>query len=811
MISRQARWALGGLLIASAFSLGLTKIQDTDAWTHLALGRAIVEAGGFPANEQFVVPSLGLPYYNAEWLFGVMLYLTYLAAGVAGVVLLKATLIGLAFLILFEDSLLPRDPPSHRALGLALAASALFPFVLAVRHRFVERPDLVLMVFLAFTIYALDAYLVAGRRFLYLLPLLQVLWVNMHPSIILAAVPFVAVLLAGGLQHLLRAWRGFELPGTPSARQLRVVAAVFVGVMLASLANPYGIDTFFAPFRLASSAWLMDEIVELQAPRWQEHALPFVVTGLLALGFAATAKRFSLRSLLLVAPFVYLGLSARRFMFLLAVVSAPILVRHLRWLASHLGAARAERLALPAALVAVVGITAGTGLTLARVEPFIEVNQVPGLGIHYEPLPEDALRYLDRQHLEGRVFNAFQWGGYIVWRDFPRRMPIVDGRGYLPVGLLDELQAARTLATRLESLQRRYGFDVAVLPYPRDSGLLRDETPDVDLGLTSPDWALVYWDDVAMVYVRRTEALAGLIERDEYREVKPANGALALRPMLADRHRLDGVEEELRRNIAQTGSSMALTLLGFVYNEVGSYDRAVEVLRRVRESSAPGLGLRFAYHALGFAHERLGHTDQAIAYYERAARLGDDPMIQYNLGTAYTKLGNVRQAIRHLERALELDRRLAPVYPALIAAYRSVGKTERAQELEAAYPSVLAYGQAEEHFRRGLRLYLERRHMEAIAEFKASIRVNPRSAGTRSNLGYVYFDLGLLDRAFAEHKAALDIDERFANAHYGLALIYLKTGERTRARGHLQEYLRLEPAGYWSRRAREEVNRLGGN
>lgn len=807
MTSRVAGWTLGGLLVASALALATVRVQDTDAWTHLALGRQIVEGRGFPSHEQFDFPSLEMPYYAPEWLFEVVLFLTWVAAGFPGVVLLKATIVGLAFFVLLRHALLPRGAPPHRALGAVVAVAVLFPFGLMLRHRFVERPDLVLMVFLGFTVYALDAYVWEGKRYLYLLPALQIVWVNMHPSIVAGVVPFLAVLVGGQLQGIVRARWGVEVPGTPTARQLRVVLVVFVLVLLASLLNPYGVEPFVTPFRLATSPWLRHEIVELQPPRWHEYGAPFVVVALLALAFLATVRHLSLISVLLVTPFVYLALSARRFVVVLAVVSAPLLARYGRALATRLGGSWLPRSALPAGLVVALAVVTVTGLTFARVEPFVDPDQVPGLGVNEAPLPEGALRYLDRVGLGGRVFNTFHWGGYIVWRDFPRRAPFVDGRGYLPAGLLDEMLAARGAPSRLARLQQRYGFDVAVLDYPRDWSPMRDDTPNIDFGLTSPDWALVYWDDVALVYVRRTAALAALIDHDEYRAVKPANGPLALRQRLGDAERLAAVERELARNLAETGSSIALTLGGFVQNEIGAHRKAIELLSRVPEFP-PSPYLATAYRGLAFAHARLGETDPAIAYYRKALRFDEDPLVFYSLGVALARTGRDREAVRALERALELDRRVAPVYPALIAAYRRVGDLARAQRLEAEYPAVLAYGQAEEHFRKGLRLYFERRYAEAIAEFRTSIEVNPRSPHARSNLGWVYFDLGLLDQALAEQKAALDVDPAFANAHYGLGLIHRRRGEPARARAHFEEYLRLEPSGYWSRRASEEISSL---
>ena len=72
---------LSGLVLAAAFALGWTKTDDTDAWFHLALGREIVHQGGFPAHEPLSYPTLGLPFYDSEWLFDVLLYLAHLAGG----------------------------------------------------------------------------------------------------------------------------------------------------------------------------------------------------------------------------------------------------------------------------------------------------------------------------------------------------------------------------------------------------------------------------------------------------------------------------------------------------------------------------------------------------------------------------------------------------------------------------------------------------------------------------------------------------------------------------------------------------------
>jgi tetratricopeptide (TPR) repeat protein len=410
--------------------------------------------------------------------------------------------------------------------------------------------------------------------------------------------------------------------------------------------------------------------------------------------------------------------------------------------------------------------------------------------------------------VDGKVFNKFAWGGYIVWRDYPRRVPVVDGRGYVPPGVLDEAEAARTDASLLDRLVARYGFDVAIVDFPRGTLVFGLEVPDWDLGLTSPDWALVYWDDLSLVYLRRTEALARIIEREEYRHVKPANGPLDFQRKLSDRRRIAPIEAELRRNIADTQSSLGSMLLGILYIKVASYEKAVESLSRVRDFPL-GSHLHNAYLGLAQAYEGLGDAEQAVEYYKKVVRLTDSPDVLVSVGAGFERIGNDREAVRYLERALEREPHLAQAYPPLIRAYRRLGRTDRLEALEATYRGMSAMTRANNHFRRGVKLYMEGKLLEARAAFEASLGFNPRNAVALSNLGYISYDLGQLDEAFVEQQRALAVDPSYANAHYGLALIYRDHDEYAKARAHFEEYLRLEPRGYWSRKAREALTHLG--
>src|SRR4029450_9485941 len=129
--------------------------------------------------------------------------------------------------------------------------------------------------------------------------------------------------------------------------------------------------------------------------------------------------------------------------FLLELVGGPILARNLASLVARVPGRLGSRLVFGGAAAA-AGLAVLTVVTTAAgVGPPAGTRTGAGGGGHTRGAPEGSLRYVDARGVEGRLFNAFHFGGYIEWRDFPRRAPIVDGRGHADGGLLEESHFAR--------------------------------------------------------------------------------------------------------------------------------------------------------------------------------------------------------------------------------------------------------------------------------------------------------------------------------------------------------------------------------
>jgi len=453
------------------------------------------------------------------------------------------------------------------------------------------------------------------------------------------------------------------------------------------------------------------------------------------------------------------------------------------------------------AVAVVVVSTLASGLAIAQVRPLADGRKSAGLDVDARFVPEGALRYLDGIGMTGRLFNAFHFGGYIAWRDFPKRAAIVDGRMYLPAGLAEEIHFARAYPDHLARLQSAYGFEAAVMDYPLYSGEGLDSlAPDADWGLASPDWALVYWDDYALVYLKRASRWDAVIVRDEYRFVHPANGLPAFWRSLADKARLPAIHAELDRNVAQTGSARARTLLGFALLQEGKPDAALDVLATVRDFERRLDVLQ----GEALAWQQKGDKARAIETYERAVATQEDALTLYGLGAALMDAGRPQEAIHPLQRARERNPALLPVYALLVEAYRRTGDTQREGEIAQAGAVAMKRAQAMERARNGLGLNRAGRLPEAIAELEAATALDPDNARIKSDLGFLYLYAGRTEDAVRQQRAALALEPRLAQAHYGLGLALEKSGDGAGAHRELAEYARLEPRSYLAWRLREE-------
>lgn len=784
------------LFIISVFLLSLCKIEDTDTWTHLSFGRLILEEKSLPSTEPFVYPSVGKSAEYFSWFFGVLFYAAFALFQEYGVIFLKAMIITGVFFILLKDSLRP-----HKNFGVAVLILTFI--VIGTRYRFVERPDILMMAFLSFTVFSLNAYWYdCNKKFMYFLPLIHLVWANTHPSIILMVVPFLSFIGGGLLEHGINRKKPIFY-NTPALLQIRFIAVIFLISFACSLINPYFIREYTAGLSVLGGEWWTQEVVELSRPTWETAPIVFILSGCLLVSFLLNIKNISLVNLFLVIPFLILSFSALRFIFLLCILSGPMLVRNISSFLESVSWRKIFSSRIMTGLTA-LWVIGYVPLTLTKtINPYGEWGKNFGLGVEYSVFPEGALQFMDQQGITGKILNVFHWGGYITWRDFPERKVFVDGRGNLDKDLLEKMIQAREAPSVLDDLEKKYGFDSVLVDYPL-------KTIDFDLrdqAFSHPQWALIYWDDLSLVYVKRGGPYDDCIQQYEYRFIKPANGLQSIRGALRDPAISVLLFQEIKRNIEIAGSSKGYAFLGFAYNELGLYSEAIESFSHVRDVYLSSQ-IVHAYFGIARAYEAQSRYHDAVKYYKKALTLDNDPAILYSLGKVYNTMGDKQKALLYLEKALTENMSLPAVYPLLFTLYQEIGKYGDAADIQNKYSNLMAKNSGEEHFKKGLHAYFEKRFEDALEEFGKSIRIQDSNPASYSNIGYIYYDMGDIRQAYEFQKKALEVDPYFANAHYGLSLISRRWKDYEKEKKYLQEYLKLQPSGYYSRRATERIKAL---
>lgn len=515
------------LILAALLLLGLfsPEAADTDSWWHLATGRFVLEHHALPVPDPFAFTTAGARNAYAgedvtrrfnlthEWLAQTVMYLAYRAGGFAGMVLWRAALLaafcGLAGWIAYR-----RSGGYYRGMAAAfLAAWVASGFAY-------DRPYLLTFLLLSVAI----AILEAGRP-LWLLPPLFVIWANCHGGFVLGWLAVSAYAADAWLQR--RDWR----PGAWGA-----------AAILASGLNPNGFQVVAVLFHYRRS-FLQSKLLEWAAPAlWPPQPFELLMAGA-ALVLLWQRRRVRAADWLLFVAFAAAGLNAQRNTVLIGFLAPVLIAAYVPW---KRPAPAFTRYAVSAAMAAALagGIVFGSFFQLRAAE---------------WRFPKGAADFLLAHHVSGRMFNTYEYGGYLIWRLWPRERVFIDGRALSESVFLDY---ARILYDRDASdgvrparqLLDDYGIQVIVMnTFEYSNGLLYLLAPSL-ADPAQKEWKLVYSDPQAMVMMR-----------------EPPPGVTAIDSLRV----LDRMEQECNLHITMEPKyPRCARALGQMFSKLGDYTRA---------------------------------------------------------------------------------------------------------------------------------------------------------------------------------------------------------------------------------------------
>ncbi|MCS7223805.1 MAG: hypothetical protein NZ959_04525 [Armatimonadetes bacterium] len=459
-------------------------VLDPDTFWHLSVGRQILVNRTVYFEDTFSFTHTAL-WVNVQWLAQIILFLVYDFSGIIGLeafaLLLKVTI----FIILF---LALDGPPLTRAWLTLLASVLAYPVISGAR------PQLFSYLFLAFLSLWFRQLRGGDSRPPWWLPLLFLLWSNLH-SFYPIGLGLIGIFLMGDWLN-----RRFALSPTLSPRLIRPLIIILIVSILACLVTPFGPFAFYQVLKnIFQSAGLPIEEWRPIAQSGHPVSLFFGVFIVLWVAAASlTPKKPDASELGFGALLTLAALSGIRMVGLWAIMMSPFLSEHI-----HFWTARGQTAPpkwIPNAFLAVAVILAML-VILTKLSPH-EYQRA-----EQKEYPQRAIAHLQSLQREGTLSNpircltAYHWGGYVSWRLYPKAKVFVDGRAdYYPRTVMQDYLQLHGGQPRWRSLLTKYQVDAVLLPpkYPLAS-LLRTQ---------KERWVRVYADKTAVLFVRRDERRA---------------------------------------------------------------------------------------------------------------------------------------------------------------------------------------------------------------------------------------------------------------------------------------------------------------
>ncbi len=480
---KQPRWTgrqifsfpalLAAALVAKVFWTCRDRIADPDIWWHLRNAQYFVATLRFPNIDSYSFTAAGSPWMNHEWLSELFYYAAFRAFGLQGIFLLFASVLAVLVVAVFLLCRKQTDDP------LAAAIATFFGGLLAMVGFTPRTQHFGWLCFVA--IYAILLQFRSEKRApLWLIPILFSVWVNCHGSWIIGLFLYAIFVCAGLIRHDLgrlvaAPWSKSEL------KQLIVTGLVSVAALTV---NPFGYRLLLYPFdtafrqNLGIGAVQEWGSVDFNDPR---GTLVAIVLGAVFAMALIAPKRWRIDNALLTAFVLYCGIAHIRFLLLAGIVLPPILAPRFGQISSY-SPQRQHRL-LNAALLAIIAGICVFGFPSARmldaeVADFFPVRAVDFLRSHPQP---------------GRIFNLYQWGGYLEWK-LPQTQTFIDSRSdiFEHQGVLKDYWEVAGLGNSQETLDR---YAVRYLLYPPD-------TPLTYFLSKSSQWERIYGDGQAVIYRR---------------------------------------------------------------------------------------------------------------------------------------------------------------------------------------------------------------------------------------------------------------------------------------------------------------------
>jgi hypothetical protein len=378
-------------------------LSHLDLGWHLAAGDLIRDRGNVPFQDPWSFTSGGRQWYNLSWLWDVIASAIFQYTNFSGLVLFTVAC-GAVIVGYLASACLSSGASAIAVCISVLSACLLYPsFATAPNSYLAVSPNTCTMLFCV--IFYAECL---KRTRCFLLPVMMVLWVNLHGGFVLG---FLIVGIFGGAALLRRDWENFKIYSFAGA-----------GCLVAIFINPLGWHIY------DGVTTTLGHFVQAYITEWWSYFrnidMPGSIPGMIyILIFVAFELRYKssrpipLEARLLSWLFLLLGLYQFRYISFFFIFSTVPLALHIdRLLPKQPSHSDIQRALLAA------GVIGACALPVT----FLQIQ--PALGLPQTLSAQDAL-YLKTHFSHARLLNHWNFGGALIFRTQGTVPVFVDGRG----------------------------------------------------------------------------------------------------------------------------------------------------------------------------------------------------------------------------------------------------------------------------------------------------------------------------------------------------------------------------------------------
>jgi len=495
------------VLLCFIYALFLTHpitLVTADLGRHLKNGEIFLSSLKPVETNFYSYTQPNYPTVNHHWLSGVIFQLIYQATSFIGLHFFFIILSVFTLAIFLKTALKKAD-----LLILVLVTLLAIP-LLAQRREI--RPEVFSYLFSGIFFYLLLLYQkTQQKKFLYPLPFLQLLWVNLH-------IYFFVGLGLMGLTIL-----SLTVKEMSQIRKFRVdffLILVLILSILACLVNPFGIKGTLTPltifndygYRLVENqpVWFIEKLIK--NPNFIIFKIAFLITTISYVWLFLKKKAINLFLL---------------FIFGLTSVAGWLAIRNFTFFGLFLIPVLSQNLSLLLPKETREGFKKSKWLTTLVIFLFLplvifnalqkEFFGIPELGFGVYQQDDASMNFVKKNNLKGPVFNNYDIGGYLIFHLFPQEKVFVDNRPeaysvnffkdlYIPIQEEEE---------KWQKVNEEYQFNLIIFSH-------HDATPwgqkFLIARIKDKDWISVFADERVIIFLKNNKQNEKMIEKYQLNE-----------------------------------------------------------------------------------------------------------------------------------------------------------------------------------------------------------------------------------------------------------------------------------------------------